>query len=94
MNSKIDEPLRALLSNVDVVLDVIVVGVNHSAFEQLCNVPELRVRRRIEFINAVAGGIRSQDVVPLSESPLVRSVELDKEVSTQNPPSRRPMRFA
>lgn len=93
MNSKIDEPLRALLSDVDVVLDVVVVGVDHSAFEQLCNVPELRVRRRIEFINAVAGDIRSQHVVPLSESPLVRSIELDKEATTQNPP-RRPMRFA
>ena len=83
-DSKIDESLRMLLSDMDVVLDVIVVGVDHSAFEQLCNVPELRVRRTIESINAVAGGIRSQHVVPLSESTLVRSIELDKEAATQS----------
>ncbi len=81
MNQKIEAPLHDLLTDPEKIVDVIVVGCNPSSVKELQRVKELRVKRVIALINAVAGQIRAKHVVRLSHSPIVSSIEIDKEVS-------------
>jgi len=81
MRIKLDKSLRKALADPDEIISVIVIGTSPSALDQLLKVHELRVIRVIGFINAIAARIQAKDVVSLSESPFVRSIELDQEAS-------------
>ncbi len=85
MTDKLNESLRKALANPDDILSVIVIGTSPSALDQLREVQKLKVIRVIKFINAIAARVRARDIVSLSESPLVQSIELDQEASTTEP---------
>ena len=83
MNENLDPLLLEVLTDSTKILDVIVTGRDSSAVKELTKVEELQVTRVIQFINAVAGRIRAKDVVLLSRSPIVRSIELDQIASVE-----------
>lgn len=90
MTDKLNESLRKALANPDEILSVIVISTSPAALDQLQVVQKLQVVRVIKFINAIAARMRAKDIVSLSESPLVQSIELDQEASTTEPsPTRR-----
>ena len=80
-NDKICKSLRALLYNSGTLLKVLVCAVDHSAFENLCNnaLPELRILRNFRSSDIIQASILLQDVIKVSKSSLVRSIELDVE---------------
>lgn len=84
MKNKVEETLKSSLGNPEEILKVIVIGVDSSAIEKIAETPELKVIRKIRFINAVAGRLRAKDIIPLSNAPFVKFIELDQEASIQS----------
>ena len=79
---KIKAPLlRNLSSDPEKIVDVIVVGRNPSSVKALLQVENLRAKRVIAILNAVAGQMLAKHVIQLSRSSTVRSIEIDEEVS-------------
>ena len=84
MESKLGAVLRhEALSNPDKALCVIVIASEPATIDQLSNLDELQVTRVLRLINGVAGRIQAKDLVRLSQSPIVRSIELDQRVSIE-----------
>ena len=87
MESKLGALLRhEALSNPDKALRVIVVVSEPSTIDELINLGELQVTRVLRLINGVAGHVQAKDLFRLSQSPIVRSIELDHRVSIEASP--------
>ena len=87
MESKLGPVLRQeALSNPDKALPVIVIASERGTVDELSNLGELQVTRVLRLINGVAGQVQAKDLFRLSQSPIVRSVELDQRVSIEASP--------
>ncbi|KKL92073.1 hypothetical protein LCGC14_1888320 [marine sediment metagenome] len=81
MEKKISQSLQNILDNpVIAVVPVIIVAVDQNAFEELKNNRLLKVTRELKFINSLASRVQLKNVLLLSESPFVQSIELDVDV--------------
>lgn len=81
MNQKIEPLLLDMLADPNKIIDVIVIATKPSAIEEVGKFETLHVTQVIRFINAIAGRIQAKHLISLSESPAVRWIELNKEVS-------------